>query len=141
MLGFILAVLWLTFQHIVSNAPLGDAFLSAATFLYYWHWVFGCIMLAVALFASLFLVIKGGTITRGSVLGMVVGGGAGAAMSLLIFFLVGVVLALNVGGAYLLMTSGAPGQAFEQFDSKRMLFGGVLLVLGMLCRSTTKSKD
>lgn len=149
MWGLVIALLVLAYQAFLLNRPLEASLVESTGILYQWYWFWTGISLGFsALFVALFTF--GGT----AVAAMVRGNKLAALVIALGSFLVGggltvlgllvtvVKVALQVGGAYLMLTAGTPSLPFAEWDMKRLVIGGIMvLVAAIVFRSSSSSSS
>lgn len=148
MVGFIFGLLYLAFSAFVQGRGLEPSFLSASEFLYFWYifWsipllfiigvtVFGMTAGAAAVGGAL-----GGRSTLGKTLGALGGVAVGGGTALGAFGLGVARIALCIGGAWLLKTSGTPDMSFAEFDLPRLVIGGLMVVSAIVMTRMINSR-
>lgn len=143
MLGIVIAVIVAAWATFISGHSMEAGFLSATGFLWVWYCIWTVVIALIA--AGIMLVATGvmtfaGAESLGKVGGFL-GFAAGGALSALILIMVMVSRALLLGGTYLLMTSGAPEMAFAQFNTNKLIFGTLLLVIGLVMSKSSSSSS
>lgn len=147
MLGIIIALVLAAWDALVANGTLVTAFFSAVDFLWVWYWIW-TVVLGVFIGVMVLVITVGGGIagadrlTRSRWLGGMVGLTAGGAISALIIVLTGIRSALLLIGVYLLKTAGNVGMVnFNEFDTKKLIFGSLLLLIGLILSRSSKSSS
>lgn len=147
MLGIVIAALIAAWTVFMSKATMVSGFLAAAHFLWIWYWIWtaviGVIVVVIMLVITGAFTIGGAdTMLRsrwlGGLAGLMVGGG----FSIFILVMTSVTRALLLVGTYLLMTAGSAGmKSFNEFDSTKLIFGGSLLLLGLILSRSSSSRS
>ena len=147
MLGIVIAVVVAAWTVIIGGHTMEAGFLSATGFLWVWYWIWTVV---VGVFVAGMMLVATGVMTfaaadaMGSKIGGFLGFAAGGALSILVATLVMISRVLLLGGTYLLMTSGTSEMAFAQFNTNKLIFGTLLLVVGLVISkssSSSSSKD
>lgn len=148
MFGIVIAVLVAAWAVFIGNSNMEAGFLSAVGFLWVWYWIWtvviGLIFLVVMLGATGALTLAGADSARsrlGGLFGGMLGFAAGGALSILVIGVVMISRALLLGGVYLLMTSGSPQMSFTEFSTNKLIFGTLLLVLGLVMSKSSSSSS
>ncbi len=146
MVGLIFALVYVAWKFAFSSQTLEDSFLAASTFLYYWHWTWS-IVLAVLVGLAILVITLGASAKGheeggigGAIVGLLLGGGA----SVFLITMFAAQRALLLIGSYLMMTSGTYGMDFSQFDKVKIIFGSILMLVGIIlgrARSSSNKKD
>lgn len=146
MLGIVIAAVVAAWTTFIGGHSMEAGFLSATGFLWVWYWIWTIVVAFIA--AGIMLVATGAMTLAGAEsfgkVGGFLGFAAGGALSALVLVLVMISRALLLGGTYLLMTSGTPEMAFSQFSTNKLIFGTLLLVIGLVISkssSSSSSKD
>lgn len=147
MLGIIIATLIATWTVFMSKATMVAGFLAATHFLWIWYWIWTVVIgiyvvILMLVMMGAFTISGAGAMLRsrwlGGLAGLMVGGG----LSVFIFVMTSVTRALLLVGTYLLMTAGNVGmKSFSEFDSTRLIFGGILLLLGLIMSRSSSSNS
>ena len=148
MLGIIIATLIAAWTVFVSKATMVAGFLAAIHFLWIWYWIWtavvGSIIVVMMLMMIGTLATSGASMSffhsrwLGGLVGLTVGGG----LSIFVLVITSVTRALLLVGTYLLMTAGNAGMnSFSEFDSTKLIFGGILLLLGLIMSRGSSSKS
>ena len=145
MLGLIIGLIAAAVCKFVHGYADPDAFLVGATWGFYFYLVTGIIRTVVVAGASLGITgVATATASRS-------GGAAGGVIGFIGGGIVGIVIlafsllypALTIGGSYLLSISGSFGMEFAAFNQDYLLWGAILLGIGVLLslfsRSSSKS--
>ncbi len=133
MLGIIVAILYAGICFI-GGTSLVVVYAGATNFLFYWYIVTSCIVGLIVGIAIL-IVLLGGTVVgteSGGVLGGLLGFLVGGAISVLILIVTCISRGLLIGGAYLLHTAYVAGGSFSDFDHTKLIFGGIMLSIGLI---------
>ena len=156
MLGLVLALLYIGWKFVFGGDMTTEvSFLNASNFLYYWYWVWTivqAVMITPLLLAAMGISTVSGAVgassaasKRKNISGML-GGlagfafGSGASFLVLIFFCI--YSALFIVGSYLLATAGTPDMTFGDFNVQKLIFGGIMLLIGVILkRSKSSSSD
>lgn len=153
MLGFLLALVVFLLK-VVGDTVAEAAFLSSVDFLYTWYWVTTILIFAIV---GLFILVAGGfsalgglvaghEVTKsgigsalGSLMGLILGSGAASMLFLKLFLK----RALLILGAYILLNAGTADQTFSEFNSTKLIIGGIALFIGVIVlrRRSSSSSD
>ncbi len=143
MLGIVIAVIIAAASAVIGGHTMEAAFLSGLGFLWVWYWIWAIVTLVVIGLIML-AVMAGTTILGAGALGWVggfLGLAGGAAMSALAIVLVSINNALLLGGTYLLMTAGTSTMTFAEFSTNKLIFGTLLLVIGLVMSRSSSSSS
>ena len=145
MIGLVLAVLYVGWKYMFGgDMPVEAAFIGAAGFLYVWYWIWTIVQGIFNGLVSLGIFGAGAVAGGGSRFGMlggVLGGLAGGGLSVNILAIFAVKSAALLVGAYLLEHSGTATMAFAEFDTKKMVIGAILILVGLVMSSSSSSSD
>jgi hypothetical protein len=145
MLGIVIAVIVAAWTVFVGGHTMEAGFVSATGFLWVWYWIWTVI---IGIFTAGMMLVVTGVMTFaaadaiGSKLGGFLGFAGGGALSVLIVTVIMISRALLLGSSYLLMTSGTAQMSFTEFSTNKLIFGTLLLVVGlMMSKATSPSSD
>lgn len=145
MLGIVIAVIVAAWTVFFGGHTMEAGFLSATGFLWMWYWIWTVV---IGIFVAGMILVATGVMTFvaadhiGSKLGGFLGFVAGGTLSVLVVTVVMISRALLLGGTYLLMTSGTAQMSFAEFSTNKLIFGTLLLVVGLvMSKSTSSSSD
>lgn len=144
MLGIVIAVIVAAWTVFIGGHTMEAGFLSATGFLWVWYWIWTVV---IGVFAFGMMLVATGAMTfaaadaMGSKLGGFLGFAAGGALSILVVTVVMISRALLLGGTYLLMTSGTAQMSFAEFSTNKLIFGTLLLVVGLVMSKATSSSS
>jgi len=134
MLGIVIAVIVAAWTVFIGGNTMEIGFLSATGFLWVWYWIWTVVVLIIV--SGIMLVTMGALTFAGAKIFGKVGGFfgfvAGGAFPILVAARVMIARALLLGGTYLLMTSGTLEMTFSQFSTSKLIFGTLLLVIGLV---------
>lgn len=139
MWGLVIALLILANSAFILNQPLETAYVDSTGVLYQWYWFWTGISIGMsAIFVALFT-FGGGAVAafsrENALFKLAIVGGTmflGGGMTLLGLLITTIKALLRVGGAYLLMTAGTPYQPFAEFDMKRLVIGGIMVLVAAI---------
>ncbi len=140
MFGIVIAVIVAAWTVFISGNAMEVGFLSGMDFLWVWYWIWTVVI------GGMILVVTGAlTFSSADAMGSKVGGlfgfAAGGALSILVITIVMISRALLLGGTYLLMTSGSPEMSFADFNTNKLIFGTLLLVVGLVMSRSASSSS
>lgn len=155
MYGIVLAFLYAGILCAFEGMGAALAYVHATNFLFWWYVAWSVIL---SVFMGLFCILftLGGGLAgaarlrqnnRGplSMIGFLLGLGGGGALSLLFIFAFAVRRALYVVGAYLLSTAllvhEVSGQVACEWNSLRLVLGGLLILVAILTKSKSSSSS
>ena len=144
MFGIVIAIIVAAWTVFISGHTMEAGFLSGMGFLWVWYWIWTIVI--GALLVTMMLVATGAlTFASADAMGSKVGGllgfVGGGALSILVIAIVMISRALLLGGTYLLMTAGTPEMHFADFNTNNLIFGTLLLVVGLVMSKSTGSSS
>ncbi len=144
MFGIIIAIVIAVFTIFVSSNTMEVGFISALDFLWVWYWIWtvlqGLIIAFIMLIITGVLTFSGANILS-SKAGAFLGIAAGGALSILFVTKLAIRSILLLGGVYLLMTSGNAEMTFSEFDNTKLIFGAILLLIGLIMSKNSSSSS
>jgi hypothetical protein len=144
MFGIVIAVIVAAWTVFISGNTMEAGFLSGMGFLWVWYWIWTVV---IGVFITGMMLVVTGAMTfasadaMGSKVGGLLGFAGGGALSILVITTVMISRALLLGGTYLLMTSGTPEMSFADFNTNNLIFGTLLLVVGLVMSKSANSSS
>ena len=142
MLGIAIAVIVAVWVTVFGGNTMEAGFLSGVGFLWVWYWIWtivlGFIVALVMLGVTGALTFLGSEETQ-SKLGGFLGFAVGGTLSILVIAHFAMTRALLPIGTYLLMTAGMPGMTFAEFSTSKLIFGTLLLLIGLVMSKNSSS--
>ena len=148
MFGIFIAVIIFACKYLLGDSSLEVAYFASMNFLWIWYWIvsgllslFVIIMVLMTLATTTVYGAASSSRRNFSKIGAFLGLSMGAGISFFIIVSFVFSRALFLVGAYLLMTAGNPGMVFSDFNTTKLIFGTVLLVLGIALSRKSKSSN
>ncbi len=139
MVGLVLAFVWIAIVIIFSGTRLESAYDDATGFLFHWYAFWNVVVGILVMILSFVLMstgaASGNRFARSrldKIVGMLGGAALGTAISGWIFFCFLLKAILYVGGAWLLMTADDGARSFAQFNTPKMVIGGIMIIVGII---------
>ena len=146
MFGLIVSVIYAAILHFMYGASNVSAYLDATNFLFWWYAVTSSILgvvLLIAAFAISGLAANAGQAAgeeagggRGKTIGALAGLAVGGGFSIILFAIAAVRCGALIAGSWLLHTAV---NISGEWDNNKLIWGGVLLVLGLLISTGNKA--
>ena len=134
-IGFIIA-LWTT---VFNGNTAETGFFAAIDFLWVWYWIWSVVLGVIYLLVSLSIMGAGVSATQG--LQKLGGFAVGAGVSLFIWIQFAIKRGLLLGGVYLLTISGGDEVSFSEFDTTKLIFGLIMVLVGTLIFNSSESSS
>lgn len=144
MFGIVIAVIVAAWTVFIGGNTMEAGFLSGMGFLWVWYWIWTTVI--GVFITGMMLIVTGALMfasadAMGSKVGSLLGFAGGAALSILVITIVMISRALLLGGTYLLMTSGTSEMSFADFNTNNLIFGTLLLVVGLVMSKSASSSS